>query len=493
MQDPTPFSRSARPGRRLLPQALLLAALLGAGLAQAQPVQVWQTSGDGRQLLAAQPDKALAPAPEGAARGALITVDAGQRYQRMAGFGASITDASAELIQRKLKPEQRQALIAELFGRDQGGLGFSFTRLTIGASDFSSRHYSLADLPPGRTDPDLGRDFSLDKQRDDVLPVVRAALAVNPQLQIMATPWSAPAWMKTSNSLVQGRLKPEMYGAFSDYLVRYVEAMGAEGVPIFALSVQNEPHFEPDNYPGMRVSPHERAELIGRHLGPLLQQRGLGQLRILDWDHNWDQPQSPLVVLADPVARPYVAGVAWHCYAGDVAAQSRVREAHPDKEVWFTECSGGNWAPRWGESMSWMMKQLIIGSTRHWARGVLMWNLALDENHGPHLGGCGDCRGVVTIDSRTGAITRNVEYAVFGHASRFVRPGAERIDSGALRPDLDHVAFRNADDGSRVLIVSNASRRAQRFTVREGGRQFSHQLPAHGVVTFVWPEPAAPR
>ena len=277
----------------------------------------------------------------------------------------------------------------------------------------------------------------------------------------------------------------EAQPALANYLVRFADAYAAEGVPIFALTLQNEPGFEPGNYPGMKLDPKERANIIGRYLGPALAHRQAPTL-ILDWDHNWDVPSSPLAVLADPVASRYVAGVAWHCYNGDVEAQAPVHDAHPDKDAYLTECSGGDWDPKWAKSLRWFTSKLIIGSTRGWSRGVVLWNLALDEKHGPHAGGCTDCRGVVTIDSATGAITRNVEYYVLGHASRFVRPGAHRIDSTPGVKGLESVAFQNADDGSLALIVLNNAHRQRQFSVSVTGRSFQYALPAGAVVTFVW-------
>lgn len=450
------------------------------------PVQVWLTTGDKTRLLAREANLAFAPRAPLALN---IDVDATRRYQTMVGFGASITDASAWLMVNRMTPAQRDALLRELFGRGpgaQGGVGFDFTRLTIGASDFSRSHYSLDDRPAGETDYALAH-FSIEPNRADVLPVVKQALAINPQLQVMASPWSAPGWMKTSGSLIQGTLKPEAYDVFARYLQRYVQTYAAEGVPIFALTVQNEPHFEPGDYPGMRLTPAQRATLVGRHLGPLLQQQG-PPVQLIDWDHNWDEPAAPLVVLADPVARPYVSGVGWHCYVSETLLpnQSVVHDAHPDKDTWFTECSGGEWKPHWEETLPWMARHIVIGTTRHWARGVLMWNLALDENHGPHLGGCKDCRGVVTIDSRTGEVTRNLEYYALAHASKFVRPGARRIASDSGIDGVDTVAFRNADDGSIALVVSNSAGAPRRLSVRQGARTFEVSLPRASVATFVW-------
>jgi glucosylceramidase len=460
--------------------SLATCVLLAAAAHAATPgVQVWVTTADQSRLLAREPEVAFAAQAPLATR---IDIDPQRRYQEMVGFGAAITDSSAWLIEKRLSTAQRTALLEELFGRD-GGLGLSFTRISIGASDFSLSHYSLDDPPGGAADPQLAY-FSIAPNRDYLLPVLRSALAINPDLRIVASPWSPPGWMKDSGSMVRGRLRPEAYAAFASYLAKFVDAYAAEGVPIFALTIQNEPDFEPPDYPGMKLNARERARIIGQFLGPLLAQRPTRPL-LLDWDHNWIKPASPRAVLADPVAAPFIAGVAWHCYKGDVRAQGRVHNAHPDKDTYLTECSGGNWEPRFERSLQWFVRELIIGSTRGWSRGVALWNLALDERHGPHAGGCTDCRGVVTIDSATGAITRNVEYYVLAHASRFVRPGARRIESTTGVRGLESVAFQNADDGSIALIVLNTAIGQRSFSVRSAGRVLDHALPPGAVATYV--------
>ncbi len=467
----------------------LLTALLAfarSPQAEAQDVAVWITTADHEAALASS-----SPAQFAAGQGSKtlrIRIDDTRRFQEMVGFGASLTDSSAWLIQHKLDDGQRDALLKELFGRENGGLGLSFSRLTIGASDFSRHHYSLDDPPGGTPDPELAH-FSIDENRGDVIPVARAMLAINPDLKIMASPWSAPGWMKDTGSLIRGRLLPQYYDAFARYLLKYVDAYAAEGIPIFALTVQNEPDYEPGDYPGMRLNAPARARLIGDHLGPMIAARGQGPL-IFDWDHNWDKPEEPLAVLRDPAAGRYVDAVAWHCYGGEVEAQTPVHDAFPDKDAYMTECSGGDWEPLRSGGLTLQARNIIIGTSRHWSRGALFWNLALDENNGPFSGGCHTCRGVVTIDSRTGAVTRTDEYYALAHASRFVRPGAHRIASNTTGGGLDNVAFRNADDGTLVLLVTNSARRARNFTVAQGGRHFAYTLPARSLATFVW-KPAA--
>ena len=445
-----------------------------------QVVEVWTTTSDHRMALA----PSQVPMRPDADAEADIVVDAATRHQRMVGFGASITDASAWLIRHRMDAAQRDALLRELFGRDGEGVGFDFARMTIGASDFSRFHYSLDDPPGGRPDPEL-RHFSIDRNLDDVVPVAREALSINPALKIMASPWSAPAWMKDTGSLVKGTLLPEHYDAFARYLLEYVDAYAAQGVPIFALTVQNEPDYEPADYPGMRLNAPARARFIGDHLGPLRDARN-PRLQIFDWDHNWDKPEEPLAVLADPAASKHVAAVAWHCYGGDVAAQTPVRDAQPDKDAYMTECSGGDWEPVRSGGLTLQARTLVIGATRHWARGVLFWNLALDENNGPHAGGCDTCRGVVTVDSRTGEVTRTDDYYALAHASRFVRRDAWRIASTETGGGIDNVAFENADDGSRVLMVSNSNDAPHELAVRDGSGMFRYTMPPKSLATFRW-------
>jgi glucosylceramidase len=440
----------------------------------------WITTGDQSRLLSPEPDLAIAPAS--GAVGVVLDVDETKTYQAMVGFGAAMSDASAFLINNKLGT-QRDAIMRELFGRD-GGLGLSFLRVPMGASDFSSRHYSYDDMPAGESDPTLAR-FSIAPDRVDKLPLLKAALAINPQLKIVGSPWSAPAWMKTTGSLVKGTLRPDAYAPYAEYFRRFIRDYAAEGVPMFAVTMQNEPAFEPPDYPGMRLDAKMRAELIGRHVGPLFEREGISTT-ILDWDHNWDAPAEPLGVLADSVARRYVAGVAWHCYAGEPSVQAMVHAAYPTKDAYFTECSGGVWAPSFADNLKWNVGTLIINSVRGWARGVAYWNLALDENGGPHLGGCGNCRGVIAINSQTGAVTRNVEYYVLAHVSKFVRPGAHRIASSTNVGGLQSVAFRNTDDGSKVLIVLNSGASPVSFAIHSDSRAINYALPSGAVATIVW-------
>ena len=464
-------------------------ALVAAGgcdsdeTAPARTVEVWQTSGDERLLLERDERGTAFGAPTDGADAVVIAVDPEQRLQPIEGFGAAVTGSAAYVLSEHLDASARASLLTELFD-PEAGIGLSYLRLPLGASDFSLRSYTYDDVPAGEQDPALAR-FSLDPEREHVLPVLREILAVAPATRIMGSPWSAPAWMKSSGSLNGGALLPEHYPAYAAYLARTLEAFQAERVPISALTVQNEPLHGSAAYPTMEMSAQEQAAFIGDHLGPLLERRGLDPA-LVAYDHNWDRPDYPSAVLADPEAARYVDGAAFHCYGGDVSAMGGVADAFPEAALYFTECSGGDWATDFSTNLQWNVRNLVVGTTRNGSRTALLWNLALDQDGGPTNGGCQDCRGVVTVDSRTGEVTRNVEYYVLAHASKFVRPGAHRIASDDVaRAGVQNVAFRNAD-GRLVLLALNTTDVLRRIEVRVGGEAFTYRLYPRSVATFRW-------
>lgn len=467
---------------------LILVICLAFGLAacartgeEQVTVQVWLTTPDKSRLLERQDD--LSFGPGGSEGETSVDVDEAQVYQTMDGFGASMTDASAWLIANRLAPERRDELMEKLFDHNEG-IGLSYMRVTMGASDFSLNHYSYNDLPAGESDPELQR-FSIEHDKAYIIPTLLHARKINPDLKLMGSPWSAPGWMKTSGSLIGGSLNNEYYRTYADYFVKFIQAYEAAGLPVDAVTPQNEPHHVPANYPGMRMEAVQQTEWIKNDLGPTLAKAGL-DTKIVIWDHNWDESYYPMTVLNDPEASRYIAGTGFHGYAGEVSSQSKVKEAQPDKDIYFTESSGGAWASNFGDNLKWDMQNLIIGATRHWARTVLKWNLALDENGGPHTGGCEDCRGVVTIDSATGAFTLNEEYYAFGHASKFVKAGARRIESTALEPgSIENVTFQNPD-GTIVLVALNSADAEKTFVVRWNGQSFRTTLPAGAAATYVW-------
>ncbi|MFK2873236.1 glycosyl hydrolase [Dyella lipolytica] len=443
-------------------------------------VELWLSTADRRLKLIRQPDIEMS------ARGSLptdVVIDVRKKYQTMVGFGAAMTDSSAWLLQNKLNALQRGALLHELYGPSPN-LNLNMMRLTIGASDFSLKPYTLDDIPFGQVDPQL-LHFNVTSNLQDVIPTVREVLSIDPGLRIIASPWSAPAWMKTSTNLIGGELLAQYETTYADYLVKYLDIYRGYGIPIFALTLQNEPGFIPITYPGMEMPAATRARIIAQYLGPKLASRK-PKTGILEWDHNWSQPEQPLSVLAGPDVARYVDGVAWHCYEGSPYAQGRVHRAYPQKDAYITECSGGDWASSVNGELLWFSRDLLIAGIRQWARGVVYWNLVLDEKHGPHFGGCDACKGVITIDSHTGAVTRNDEYYALAHFSRFVLPGDVRVESTATDKGIDNVAFQSASDGSIVLVMVNSNADARRVSVAEGQTRFEYTMPPQSVATFVW-------
>jgi glucosylceramidase len=290
--------------------------------------------------------------------------------------------------------------------------------------------------------------------------------------------------MKSSRSLIGGTLEPAAIDAYVEYLRRFAQAYADQGLPIDALTVQNEPHFSPPGYPGMLLSATQEAEIVHR-LGPLLASNGL-PTKIVGYDGNWGETSHPLALLGDARANPYLAGTAFHCYSGDPSAQSLVHAAYPDKGIYLTECSGGAWSTDFAANLRWDVQTLVIGAVRHWAKTVVKWNLALDQNHGPTNGGCQDCRGVITVDTVTGDVTYDVEYYSLGHVSKFVAPGAHRIASTTFGArDVESVAFMNAN-GTCALVVLNGSSQSRRFNVAWNGKSFPYTLPPGAVATFTW-------
>ncbi|MFP7299925.1 carbohydrate-binding protein [Neobacillus niacini] len=449
--------------------------------AKQDSVQVWLTTANQSKLLSREPD--LNFETNSAPNETTINVNEKIQYQKMKGFGASMTDSSAWLIENKLTTSQRDNLMKGLFDHEKG-IGISYVRLPMGATDFSLDNYTYNDLPEGQTDPEMN-NFSIKYARSYIIPALQKAKAINPELKIMGTPWSAPAWMKTTGTLNKGKLKEDAYQAYALYFKKFIEAYEKEGLPIDAITVQNEPHHETPGYPSMRMEASEQANFIKNHLGPVFEENNV-DTKIIAWDHNWDEYDYPIEVLNDPEAKKYIAGSAFHGYAGNVQNQQYVKDAHPEKDIYFTESSGGEWATDFGGNLQWDLQNLIIGATRNWAKTVLKWNIALDESFGPTNGGCSNCRGIVTIDQETGKVTKNVEYYAFGHASKFVMPGAHRIASNTFGDgNIENVAFKNPD-GSKVLIALNSSKKMKDFKVRSGKNSFSYTLPAGAAATFVW-------
>jgi glucosylceramidase len=487
------------------------ASAAAVSTASASPsAHVWITTPDGADKLTAAGSVSFGTAAPGSET---VTVDPTRTFQTMTGFGGSLTDSSATVLSG-LSPSARDAVMRQLFDPRTGD-GLNFLRQPVGASDFvTTAPYTYDDMPAGTTDY-LQRHFSIAHDRAAILPLLRQALRINPRITVMATPWSPPAWMKTTGSLVGGRLidDPRIYFSYALYLVKFVQAYERAGVPIDYLSVQNEPQNRaPQGYPGTDM-PAAQEEKVITVLGWMLRAAGL-HTKILAYDHNWaehpddiaitppdevqDTNNYPQEVLASYAAR-YVAGTAYHCYYGDPSAMTALHNQFPTKDIFFTECSGSQSSDptkTFSDTLKFDARTLEIGATRNWAKSVVNWNLALDPSGGPHIGGCGTCTGILTVAS-DGTVTPNAEYYALGHLARFVRPGAIRIASTsfgtpAWNGQIMDVAFRNPD-GSTVLVAHNENDNPQSFSVSENGQSFDYTLPGGALATFVWssdPRPA---
>jgi glucosylceramidase len=409
-----------------------------------------------------------------------FTIDVSQShtYQSIDGFGNCLTGGSAILLHR-MDAANRSAILKELFSTNGNSIGISYLRVSIGASDLSDRVFSYDDLPDGETDPAMTR-FTLDAEKVDFIPVLKEILSINPAIKIMASPWSAPTWMKTNNNSKGGSLKQEYFDAYALYFVKYIMGMKAEGIEIDAITIQNEP-LHPGNNPSMFMTADDQTLFIKRSLGPAFAAAKL-KTKIIVYDHNADRPDYPLTILKDPEAAKYVDGSAFHLYGGKIDTLTHIHNAWPEKNLYFTEQWVGAPGNMAGD-LAWHVRTLIIGGTRNWCRTVLEWNLAGDPNNDPHTpGGCTQCLGTITINGNE--VTRNPAYYILAHASKFVRPGSVRIDSQPSEI-LPNVAFKTPD-GEKVLIVQNNSGVKKNFNVRFKDKSFATSLDTGAVGTYVW-------
>lgn len=409
---------------------------------------------------------------------ASITVNPEITYQEIDGFGYTLTGGSALHI-NNMTPSSRNSLLNELFKWDRENIGVSYLRVSIGASDLDATPFSYNDLPTGETDVEMTK-FSIDKDKEHLIPVLKEILTINPNIKIMGSPWSPPVWMKTNQNSKGGSLKSEYYDAYAKYLVKYIEAMAAEGITIDAITVQNEP-LHPGNNPSLLMEAPDQAVFIKNHLGPAFENAGINT-KIIIYDHNADRIDYPISILDDPEAKKYIDGSAFHLYGGDISALSNVHKQHPDKNLYFTEqWVGAN--SNFGDNLKCHTKELIVGATRNWCKTVLEWNLAADSNLEPHTdGGCTECLGALTIDGNN--VQRNVAYYIIAHASKFVRPGSQRISSN-YSTELPNVAFKTPS-GDMVVIVLNNTAIVKSFNIKTPGESISTSLDAGAVGTFVW-------
>jgi glucosylceramidase len=432
--------------------------------------------------------QALSPTPittgdEGGMADAVVTLDPTTTYQSMLGFGASITDSSSYVMTKYLTASALQQTLVKLFD-PVNGVGLNFLRQPMGASDFSSvGNFSYDD---GNSDPMLA-NFSIAQDQKATIPVLQSVLAINKQVFIMGTPWSPPGWMKNNGSMdgsggASGdpSLATNAYAPLAQYFVKFVQAYASAGITVGAVTPQNEPLNGSATYPGMSLDAPSETTFVGQNMGPAFKSAGLSTF-IWAYDHNWDVESYPQTVMNDATAGPFTEGAAFHCYGGDPSAMSTFHMQFPNKSIYMTECSGGDWQ----DDPFANTIDLEISSTANWARAISLWNLALDENDGPQNNGCNDCRGVITVNSQSSAVTYNVDYYALGHFSKFVLPGAVRIASSTQNGNLNQVSFKNLD-GRLAFIAHNTGNNTMTVQVGTGATAMSVQLPANAAVTISW-------
>ena len=453
-------------------------------------VSVVLSTDDGANLMAAQPSVTFTATTTGTNK---VIVDENQQYQTMEGFGAAFTDSAAYLLHQVAQPSALTTTMSELFTRNGDGIGLSFMRNPMGASDIARSVYSFDDMPVGQTDVSLA-NFSIAHDQTDILPIILQAKALNPQMKILASPWSPPGWMKDPSSMspvsmLGGRLLMTTANetAFANYFVKYIKAYEAAGVPIDYISLQNEPLNVTASYPSMGMDAPTQLTLLRDYILPALTANNL-TTQVLVYDHNWDTPSYPETVLSDPTvqASNLVAGTAWHGYGGTPGAQQTIQNEFPTKGTWETEHSGGTWVTDQFSTDFVEITQVLRNS----AKSFVKWSLALNQYLGPDLtqnaglGGCNTCTPIVTVNSQTGAITKDIEYYTLGHYSKYVLPGAKRIYSSNAN-GIVSVAFQNPD-GSKALVAFNGAGASTPFTVQWGTQSFTYTLPSMAAATFTW-------
>jgi glucosylceramidase len=477
--------------------------ILSAQTNSTSRMEAWITNPDRSSLFQKAPE-AIA-FRNGTARGAAIVIDAAQSMQSIDGFGFALTGGSAELL-TKMSTDARSKILKQLFASDENNVGVSYLRLSIGASDMNSFVFSYDDLGNGETDFEL-RKFDLGQDRKDVIPVLKEILEIAPNVKILGSPWSAPAWMKSNNNVRGGTLKEECYPVYAAYLARYVQEMKKEGITIDAITIQNEP-LNSKNTPSMQWMVNQQLVFLRDHLYPAFAKAGLATKLIL-FDHNTDRPDYPLTLLSDPVISQFADGTGFHNYGGDMGAMSKVHMARPDKNIYFTEQMITERPGSPTVNIAATVKRMVIDTTRNWSRNVILWNLAADPNNNPHTnnGGCSMCQGAITIDRD--AVSLNIAYYTVAHASKFVRPGSVRIGSTnrgdqtvSLTEDeerpglkrmaviedtqvLPNVAF-HTPEGKIVLIVANDTQSVSSFAIQYKGQSAGIRLNPGAVGTYIW-------
>lgn len=427
-----------------------------------------------------------------------ITINPEIKYQEIDGFGAAITGSSCYNL-LKMSVKERNDLLRETFD-PAAGYGYSYIRISIGASDFSLDEYTYCDTPGIE-------NFAIHEyDKRDLFPVLKEILAINPDVKIMASPWTCPKWMKVDNlidrkpfdSWTSGQLNPDYYPDYATYFVKYLQSMKEEGFDIETITIQNEP-LNRGNSASLYMTWQEQRDFIKNALGPAFEKNGI-KTKIVAYDHNYnyddnkpenaDQQQYPLKIYEDADAAKYIDGAAYHAYGGDKSELLRVHKARPDKSLYFTEISIGMWGNGYdfGDDLMWNMREVSIGTLNNYCSGIMVWNYMLDDKHGPDRpGGCSNCLGAIDIDSGDySTLTKNSHYYEMAHLSKVIKPGAYRIHSEGNTPQgINYCAFVNPD-GSYSLVLQNDTDNLAEITFKLNNKMFTHSVDAKSVSSYSW-------
>ena len=407
-----------------------------------------------------------------------VFIDEGIQYQKIEGFGYTLTGGSAYLL-HQMPLQNRAAILKELFGQGPNDLNINYLRISIGASDLDATVFSYDDLKEGEVDPDL-KKMSIAKDQEFLIPILKEIQSIQPNLKLIASPWSPPVWMKDNGKSKGGHLLTKYYETYAQYFVKYIQLMRAEGLQMNAVTIQNEPEHGGNN-PSMLMSAAEQTIFIKNHLGPAFKKQGI-TTEIVIWDHNADNPNYPIQILNDSVAKSFISASAFHLYLGHESALSKLHQAHPDKKIYFTEQWTGAKGSFEGDFM-WHMQHIVIGTMSNWSSMVLEWNLANDPMYGPHTpGGCTECLGALTI---TGSdFKRNVSYYIIGQVAPFLPAGSVRIQTTSSNTQIQSIGFKRPD-GKKVLVALNTGKQAV-FTIDFEQKKYNFTLPEKSASTIVW-------
>jgi glucosylceramidase len=425
---------------------------------------------------------------------ATIVLAVDRRYQTMDGFGVAITGSTCFNL-LKMAKNDRTKFLTETFSSTQG-MGYSYVRIAIGASDFSLNEYTCCDTPGIE-------NFALTAEENDyIIPVLKEILAINPDLKIMGSPWTCPRWMKVNDltrkqpyySWTSGQLNPDYYQDYGTYFVKWIQAFAGNGITIYAITPQNEP-LNHGNSVSLYMGWDEQRDFVNGALVPKLEASGLHtKIYLFDHNYNYDGVSSqygyPAKIYAAGVNDDFVVGAAYHSYGGNRSELQNIHAQYPDKELVFTETSIGTWNNGRNLAVRLMedMREVALGTVNNWCKAVIVWNLMLDSDLGPNRpGGCQTCYGAVDISrSDYKTITRNSHYYIIGHLSSVVKPGATRIGAdGEYVGSVIYSAFENTDGTCAVVLLNNTAA-GKSITFDDGINHFTHEAPAQSVVSYQW-------